>query len=70
MPEQGQGKAASCFLGSSRHNERPEASKKEPSAVNLFRPKPIPQPHPHALLPSLSAGSLDQTPVRPPGLSR
>lgn len=50
MPEQGQGKAAGCFPGSSRHNERPEAAKQEgtfcsePVQAKANSPAPPPTP--------------------------
>lgn len=49
MPEQGQGKAAGCFLGSSHHNERPEAKQEgtfcsEPVQAKANSPAPPPMP--------------------------
>ena len=49
MPEQGQGKAAGCFLGSGHHNERPEAKQEgtfcsEPVQAKANSPAPPPTP--------------------------
>lgn len=55
MPEQGQGKAAGCFLGSSHYNERPEAKQE-----GTFCSEPVQA--------KANSPALPPTPCSPPSL--